>query len=77
MAVIDSESYLAMDDQGKNQTAEDFYNDTYRTDQNTCTSPRMVVWMGHKTEVAEEEFWGTSLQADKGKVYLPAYYGNQ
>lgn len=58
IAVIDSENYLAMDEREKERTAEDFYNDTYLTDQNACTSPRLVAWMGSRREEAKEEFWG-------------------
>lgn len=55
IAVIDSACYLERED--KQKIAEDFYNDTYLTDQNACTSPRMVVWIGTQTERAKEEFW--------------------
>lgn len=55
IAVIDSGCYLARTDQQK--IAEDFYNDTYLTDQNACTSPRMVVWTGAQTARAKEVFW--------------------
>lgn len=56
LAVINSESYLERKDQQK--IAEDFYNDTYLTDQNACTSPRMVVWTGTQIKRAKEVFWG-------------------
>lgn len=55
LAVIDSEQYLAVDD--KERLAEEFYNDTYLSDQNACTSPRMVVWLGNCKEEAKELFW--------------------
>lgn len=58
IAVVDSGAYLDMDDKGKQQAAEGFYNDTYLTDQNACTSPRLVAWMGTRREEAKEEFWG-------------------
>ena len=37
LAVIDSDSYLAIEN--KSKIAEDFYNDTFFSDQNACTSP--------------------------------------
>ncbi len=37
--------------------ALDFYNDTYLNDQNACTSPRLIVWVGHQIEEAKEKFW--------------------
>lgn len=55
LAVIDSDAYLAIED--KQKTAHDFYNDTYLTDQNACTSPRIVVWTGSKKQQAKKEFW--------------------
>ena len=55
IAVIDSDCYLERED--KQKVAEEFYNDTYLTDQNACTSPRMVVWLGTQTARAKEVFW--------------------
>ncbi len=55
IAVIDSEAYMAIED--KKRVAEDFYNDTFFSDQNACTSPRLVVWMGSRKEEAKAEFW--------------------
>lgn len=55
LAVIDSDVYLKLPDRKK--TAEDFYNDTYLTDQNACTSPRIIVWLGSRKEEAKREFW--------------------
>ncbi len=54
-AIIDSDSYLALPD--KKRVAEDFYNDTYFSDQNACTSPRLVVWTGKNIEAAKNVFW--------------------
>ena len=55
LAVIDSDSYLGIDNKAK--VAEDFYNDTFLTDQNACTSPRIVVWTGNKIDEAKRKFW--------------------
>lgn len=55
LAVINAEDYLNIED--KEKTARDFYNDTYLTDQNACTSPRIVVWTGSRIEEAKEVFW--------------------
>lgn len=39
--------------------AREFYNDTYLYDQNACSSPRLMIWLGDKenTEKAKEIFW--------------------
>ncbi|MGB0346163.1 MAG: acyl-CoA reductase [Balneolaceae bacterium] len=38
-----------------------FYNDTYLNDQNACTSPWMIAWVGTESEIrmAKELFWRT------------------
>lgn len=55
LTIIDSDRY--MDINNKERVAKDFYNDTYLTDQNACTSPRMVVWLGNRKREAKREFW--------------------
>jgi len=39
--------------------AQDFYNDTYLYDQNACSSPRLIYWLGSDDEAAaaSERFW--------------------
>ena len=60
LAVIDVQAYLQCED--KEQVAEDFYNDTYLTDQNACTSPKVVIWHAAYVTAAEQKqaadlFW--------------------
>lgn len=55
LAVIDSDFYLECKD--KKKIAIDFYNETYLSDQNACTSPRVIVWHGSKRDEAKQEFW--------------------
>lgn len=54
IAVIDSDDYLEKD---AALLANDFYNDTYFSDQNACSSPRMVIWTGDRISEAKELFW--------------------
>ncbi len=54
IAVIDSDYYLLQD---ADEVAKGFYTDTYYTDQNACSSPRLVVWTGNKVEEARKLFW--------------------
>ena len=58
IAVIDSDAYLALGSGEKEKVTEGFYNDTYLTDQNACTSPRLIAWTGGRREEAKTEFWG-------------------
>ncbi len=55
VAVINADDYLKLEDPAG--FARSFYNDTYFSDQNACTSPRVVVWTGEKKVEAKESFW--------------------
>lgn len=55
--------------------AREFYNDTYRNDQNACSSPQMIFWLGTKTqaEMAAERFWQAVSELLKERQYpVPA-----
>lgn len=54
LAVINADEYLKGD---RTKITDAFYQDTYYVDQNACSSPRMVVWIGDKIEEAAEDFW--------------------
>lgn len=54
IAVIDSDDYLK---RNSDLLAVDFYNDTYFSDQNACSSPRLVIWTGNSISKAKEVFW--------------------
>lgn len=55
LAVIDSDRYMSIED--KKRVAWDFYNDTFFSDQNACTSPKIVIWTGDRIDEAKEMFW--------------------
>lgn len=75
LTVINIDAYRMLDGRGKEKLARDFYNNTYLTDQNACTSPKIVVWldsMGEKAYSAVEirtEFW-TKLWEIVEKEYI-------
>lgn len=54
LAVINADEYLKCD---PITIAKKFYTDTYYTDQNACSSPRLIFWLGEKTNDAREKFW--------------------
>ena len=37
---------------------ERFYNDAFIMDQNACSSPHLIVWLGKKKQKAKNQFWG-------------------
>jgi len=55
IAVINADEYIKAQD--KPAIAQAFYNDTYFSDQNACTAPRIVFWIGINKEEAKEVFW--------------------
>lgn len=73
LAVIDSDSYLEIED--KDRIADDFYNDTFFSDQNACTSPRVVVWTGNRIEEAKKVFWETEHSLAEKKYTFQSIQG--
>ena len=59
LLAVDAKSVLALDGKALAAAARGFYNDTYLTDQNACTSPRLVYWLGGRDAVtqAQARFW--------------------
>lgn len=55
ICIIDADNYLSNYEPAK--TAHDFYIDTYLTDQNACSSPRIIFWMGKSINRAQKIFW--------------------
>ena len=55
IAVIDADAYLEAE--RKDIIIQNFYNDTYFSDQNACTAPRIIFWQGKKIEEAKADFW--------------------
>ncbi|WP_207641582.1 acyl-CoA reductase [Syntrophomonas palmitatica] len=68
IAVINADEYLKADN--KDRIAQDFYNDTYFSDQNACTAPRIIIWLGNKKDEAKKEFWGSVYLLVKEKYTL-------
>lgn len=73
LAVIDAGSYLTAENKAK--IAEDFYNDTFFSDQNACTSPKIIVWMGDKKEEAKKIFWEEEHKLVEEKYTFQAIQG--
>lgn len=70
IAVINADIYLHSEE--KQKVAKDFYNDTYNSDQNACTSPQIIFWIGENKEKAKKEFWANLYTEVKEKYPLSA-----
>jgi hypothetical protein len=57
MCIINADHFV--DEQTPDKVAAGFYNDTYLFDQNACTSPHLVVWIGSVENVrhSKKVFW--------------------
>lgn len=56
-SIFNAESFL--NDKNHVSLLNNFYNDTYLTDQNACTSPHLIIWHGdmEKIKSAKTIFW--------------------
>lgn len=54
--------------------ALDFYNDTYLMDQNACSSPHLVIWVGEPSDISrvQKEFWKRVLRIVKQRYRVSA-----
>jgi len=57
ISLIDAKSYLELKE--KNRLSESFYNDTYLFDQNACTAPHSLFWVGRDEDIERSKtiFW--------------------
>lgn len=71
-AVFNSEYVAGLSEADLKKAAQDFYNDTYLYDQNACSSPRLIVWLGKPSDVdsAKQKFWNAVHQNISEKYEL-------
>lgn len=57
ICIINADKYIG--EQYPEKIALNFYNDTYLFDQNACTAPHLIIWLGDKKNVNEAKyiFW--------------------
>lgn len=70
LCVIDAGKY--MHEKSPEKVALGFYNDTYLFDQNSCSSPHLVIWLGsdENTETAKKLFWANLYTLVKAKYTI-------
>lgn len=63
--IINPQTVLDMNQEQMKRLAEQFYNDTYLMDQNACSAPHLIVWLGDRELIskAKETFWSAVYQA--------------
>lgn len=72
ICMMDSKAVFECCEQRLSELAQGFYNDAYLMDQNACSSPHLVIWVGesNKTEAAMEMFWNAVFEVAQKKYNL-------
>jgi Acyl-CoA reductase (LuxC) len=70
LCIINADKYI--NEKSPEQVASGFYNDTYLFDQNSCTSPHLIVWLGadENVETAKRIFWNNLYDLVKARYIL-------
>ena len=71
--IMNAEQVMACDSIALRRVFQNFYNDTYLVDQNACSSPNIIYWVGNKAGIlsAQEKFW-EGFQAFLSEKMSPA-----
>ena len=68
--LMDATSVAKLNKTKLRRLAEKFYNDTYVIDQNACSSPHLIIWVGKNKKEAKKKFWNTLYLVVKQKYVL-------
>ena len=70
--VINSSEILKLDHNEIKRLVEKFYNDTYLVDQNACSSPHLIIWLGKKIDKGRKKFWNNLYNHIIKKYNMPS-----
>jgi hypothetical protein len=68
--IMATDAVKKCDQKQLNNLAQKFYNDTLLMDQDACSSPRLVVWIGKKDPQTREKFWNAIYEVAQQKYSL-------
>ena len=68
---IDAKKFLKLNNYETILLTNKFYNDTYLVDQNACSSPHLMVWLGKNMSEARNKFWNTLYKSVSKKYDMP------
>jgi hypothetical protein len=70
LAVINADELIHEPEMKK--LAASFYNDTYLFDQNACSAPHLLIWLGNRENIqaAQEKFWNSVHKVVREKYEL-------
>lgn len=64
-AVFNSDAILNANEEEIVEICHRFYNDTFLVDQNACSSPHMIFWLGNSSESAKDIFFSRLKEISK------------
>ena len=65
--ILNTNKIIKLNDEHLGRLVEKFYNDTYAVDQNACTSPHLIIWLGKKSKQVKKIFWDKLYSLVKSK----------
>ena len=68
--LIDTSILKELDSKSFHRIIKDFYNDTFLSDQNACSSPHLILWIGHAGQEVINVFWNELFKYTKKKYSL-------
>ncbi len=71
ISLINSSELLSYDKDKMNKLVTDFYNDTMSMDQNACSSPHLIFWIGKEKNKASKRFWDNVAKKMKTNYDFP------
>tara|TARA_A100001015_G_scaffold258104_1_gene301131 strand:+ start:4745 stop:5932 length:1188 start_codon:yes stop_codon:yes gene_type:complete len=72
ICIINSDKLNKLKNIDIKKIAEKFYNDTFLFDQNACSSPHLVLWLGKNHQTASKKFWEQLSSIAQSKYKLEA-----
>ena len=70
--IIQSKSINKISPVKLKKLTEQFYNDTYIMDQNACSSPHLIIWLGNEKDIkkAKKFFWNQLIEYIRKKYII-------
>ncbi len=76
LCVINTDVLSKKNDKEIINVCRNFYNDTFLVDQNACSSPHLIYWVGKKNKKVVNVFWKTLEQIVLEKGYKSFFSGS-
>jgi len=70
ISILNSQAIDNITPQELSKMASDFYNDTYIMDQNACSSPHVILWLGENSQRGKGKFWNALFKVALNKYDL-------